>query len=262
MFLLPHLINYRYFTEAVFDIHNSIDVTVFNCSFLHNRGTGVIQEPFRGNTGALSITYNNMSSPASNPNITITSCNFTNNSALDMLNFRSSSQVFSSGIFTGRGGAMAVFVQENYFNITTYVYGCYFGHNAARSYAGSLYVLLTGRGSHLGMVDSCHFMNNSAQHGGGGGIVFLGTKGTLNASHMFYAINCTFIGNKALFGAGLYYSINLNGGDTNIAHLESNNFTYNSLLNDHNGFGAAIVIDADDNYKEKESFPVNNLTNW
>ena len=92
-------------------------------------------------------------------------------------------------------------------------------------------------------------MNNSVQHGGDG-IVFLGTKGTLNAPHTFYAINFTFIGNKALFGAGLYYSINLNGGDTNIAHLESNNFTYNSLLNDHNGFVAAIVVDADDNYKE------------
>ena len=260
MFLLPHLINYRYFAEAVFDIHNSIHVTVFNCSFLHNRGTGVIQEPFRGNTGALSITYNNMSLSASNPNITVTSCNFTNNSALDTVN-RSSDQVFSSYIFTGRGGAMAVFVHENHSNITTYVRGCIFGHNVARSYAGSVYVLFTGRGSHLGVVDSCHFMNNSAQVGGGG-IVFLGTKGTLNAPHTFCAINCTFVGNKALFGAGLYYSINLNGGDTNIAHLESNNFTYNSLLNDHDGFGAAIVVDADDNYGEKESFPINTLTNW
>ena len=52
-----------------------------------------------------------MSSPASNPNITVTSCNFTNNSALDTVN-RTSDQVFSSYIFTGRGGAMAVFVQE------------------------------------------------------------------------------------------------------------------------------------------------------
>ena len=110
MFLLQHLINYRYFTEAVFDIHNSIDVTVFNCSFLHNGGTGVIQEPYRGNIGALSITYNNISSSASNPHITVTSCNFTNNSALARVNFRSPNQVVRSGVLTGKGGAMAVFV--------------------------------------------------------------------------------------------------------------------------------------------------------
>ena len=72
--LLPHLINYRYFAQAVFDMHNSLHVVVFNCSFLHNRGTGIIQEPYHGNTGALSITYNNLSLSASNPNITVTSC--------------------------------------------------------------------------------------------------------------------------------------------------------------------------------------------
>ena len=107
----------------MFDIHNSIHVIVFNCSFLHNRGTGVIQEPYRGNTGALSITYNNISSSASNPHITVTSCNFTNNSALATVNFRSSNQVLRSGVLTGRGGEMAVFVQENHFNITVYVHG-------------------------------------------------------------------------------------------------------------------------------------------
>ena len=103
MFLISHLINYRYFAEAVFDIHNSLHVIVFNCSFLHNRGTGVIQEPFYGNTGALSITYYNMSSSASNPNNTVTLCNFTNNSALATVNYRSTSQIAHIGVLTGRG---------------------------------------------------------------------------------------------------------------------------------------------------------------
>ena len=245
----------------MFDIHNSIHVIVFNCSFLHNRGTGVIQEPYRGNTGALSITYNNISSSASNPHITVTSCNFTNNSALATVNFRSSNQASQSGVLTGRGGAMAVFVQENHFNITVYVRGCCFRQNTARSYGGSVYFLFKGHGSHFGETHSCRYLNNLAQNGGGG-IILVGTKGTLNAPHTFHAINCTFIGNKALLGAGLYYSLNLNGGYTNVAHLEGNNFTYNSLLNDRDGFGAAIVMEIVDNYEEKDFFPVNTITNW
>lgn len=235
-------------------------MTVFNCSFFHNRGTGVIQEPYRGNTGALAITYNLMSSFASNPNITVTSCNFINNSALATVNFRSSNQVFGSGIFTGRGGAMAVFVREHYFNITAYVYDCYFENNMARSYAGSIYFLLTGRGSHYGVTDSCRYVNNLAQQGGAG-VVFVGTKGNQNAPNTFRAINCTFIGNKAFIGAGLYYSINLNGEHTNIAHFDGNTFLYNSLSNGNDGFGAAIAVDVADNYNDKRSFPVNTMTN-
>ena len=261
MFLLPHLITYRYFGEAVFDIHNSINVTVLNCSFLHNRGTGVIQEPYRGNTGSLSITYNNMSSSASNPNITVTLCNFTNNSALATVNFRSTNHVVRSGVLTGRGGAMAICVNENHFNITAYVSGCYFAHNTARSYGGSLYYLFRGHGSHFEEVNSCCFLNNSAQLCGGG-IIVGGTKGTVNAPHIFYALNCTFIGNKALCGAGLYYAIGLSGSYTNIVHLESNNFTHNSLLNGHSGYGAAFAMDIVDNYEEKGYFPVNTLNNW
>ena len=235
---------------------------MFNCSFLHNRGTGVIQEPYRGNTGALSITYNNLSLSASNPNITVTSCNFTNNSALATVNFRLSNQIFHSGVLTGRGGAMAVFVQENHFNITVYVHGCSFRHNTARSYGGSVYFLFKGHGSHYGETNSCRFLNNSAQLDGGG-IIFLGTNGILNAPHTFCAINCTFIGNKALHAAGLYfYSFSLYGGYTNVAHIEGNNFTYNSLLNDRDGFGAAIAMEVADVNEEKESFPVNTLTNW
>ena len=99
MFLLHHLINYKYFAEAVFDIHNSIHITVFNCSFLHDRGTGVIQKLFRGNTGALSITYNNLSSSASNPNITVTLCNFINNYALATVNFRSTACSYGGSLY-------------------------------------------------------------------------------------------------------------------------------------------------------------------
>ena len=197
------------------DIHNSIHVIVFNCSFLHNCGTRVIQEPYCGNTGALSTTYN-LSSSASNHNITVTSYNFINNSALATVSFRAT----------------------------------------VRSFGGSLYFLFKG----CGETHSCRYLNNLAQDGGGG-IVLVGTKGTLNAPHTFYAINCTFIGNKALHGAGLYYSLSLNGGYTNVAHLEGNNFTYNSLLNDRDGFGAAIVMEITDNYEEKDFFPVNIISN-
>ena len=231
--------------------------------FVNNRGTGITERPYRGNTGSLSITYNHVESGSipGNPVITIKSCRFINNSATATTSFKSPNQVFGKGILTGRGGAMAVFARENVFNISVMISDCKFKENSARSYAGASYILFNGYGHHIVLIKSCYFQSNYAGVGGGGQI-FVGTEGLTESPHVFQIKNCTFHDNKATLGAALYYSINLDGGRSNRADIADCVFTNNSLLSEHDGFGVAIAVDIADNYEEKESFPVNTISNW
>ena len=231
--------------------------------FLNNIGTGITQKPYRGNTGALSITYNHVEpgSIPGDPVITVNSCFFINNSATAETSFKSANQVFGKGILTGRGGAMAVFVRENNYNITVRTTDCTFTQNSARSYAGAVYYLFNGLGHHTGSVSSSFYESNFAGIGGGGQIL-VGTKGLTEFPHVFSIENCTFLDNKATVGAGLYYSINLDGGRSNRADITNSRFINNLLLNQHDGFGVAIAADIADNYQGKDSFPINTIGNW
>ena len=249
---------HRYFSEAVFDIHNCIEVNVQNCTFTHNYGTGIINEPFRGNTGALAITYNYLENSTSNPNVSVTGSVFINNSALS---FRPSNEVFESGVLTDRGGGMAIFVREDNFSVSALVSGCYFVKNQVRSYGGAMYILFHGFGAHSALVVDNVFDSNVAVIGGGG-VILLGTNGTLGAPHTFNVKECAFMKNRATLGAGLYYSINLDGEKTNIIGIQNVTFVSNGLLDQQNGFGAAIAVDVADNFEEKESFPVNTISDW
>ena len=108
----------RYFTEAVLDIYNCQSTSLTNSSFLDNTGSGISNSSYRGNTGAVSIGFNNVPDHISFPNVQISGCNFTNNSATARSVFRTSSQAFSSQIFSGRGGALGVFINESLYNIS------------------------------------------------------------------------------------------------------------------------------------------------
>uniref|UniRef100_A0A1X7UZL8 Right handed beta helix domain-containing protein n=1 Tax=Amphimedon queenslandica TaxID=400682 RepID=A0A1X7UZL8_AMPQE len=253
---------FSYFKEAVFDIHNCYNVTILESFFTSNRGTGITEKPYRGNTGSLSITYNHVETGSipGNPIIIIKSCRFINNSATAETSFKSANQVFGKGVLTGRGGGMAVFARENVFNISVLITDCEFKENSARSYAGGAYILFNGYGHHIVLIKSCYFRSNYAGVGGGGQI-FVGTQGLTESPHVFQIKNCTFHDNKATVGAALYYSINLDGGRSNRAHIADCVFTNNSLLSEHDGFGVAIAVDIGDNYEEKESFPVNTISN-
>ena len=238
-------------------------MTILGSFLKSNRGTGITKRPYRGNTGSLSITYNHIETGSipGNPIVTIKLCRFINNSATAATSFKSSDQVFAKGILTGRGGAMAVFARENVFNISVLITDCKFDKNYARSYAGGAYILFNGYGHHSALVKQCYFKSNYAGEGGGG-ILLLGTKGSRESPHVFQVKNCTFHDNKATLGAALYYSINLDGGRSNRAHIADCVFTNNSLLSEHDGFGVAIAVDIADDFEEKESFPVNTISNW
>ena len=261
MIMFVAIVFCSFFSEAVFDIHNCLEVTVENCTFSDNYGSGIITEPFRGNTGGLSITYNRMDAFTSNPSITVSSCNFINNTAVPSESFNTD-QVFSNGVFTGRGGGMAVFVNENRFNISAEVSNCYYYQNKVSSYGGGCYILFRGTGSHTAWIKGNVYDSNMAMLGGAG-IILVGVGETRHRHHLYIVRSCIFERNMANIGVGLYYLINLNGGTSNILIIEDTVFDGNTFLADNSeSFGAAIAVDIEDNFEQKESPVSNMITNW
>ena len=259
--MLCQFLHIRYFTEAVFDIHNCINVTVSDCYFLNNSGTGIILEPFRGNSGALAITYNYMDTSLNGPIIIVSDCTFVNNSAAATMNRRTTNQIFATGVLTGRGGAMALFVNETNLDISARVINCSFTGNYASEFAGGLYVYFAGLGSHNVSVEDCHFYSNRATLGAGG-VIFVGTRGNILDPHVYYATRCHFEYNSAAVGGGLYFSIDLSEGRSNMAHLSRCTFIHNMISNERDGYGAAFTVVNAENYSDKELFPINTITDW
>ena len=79
-----------------------------------------------------------MNGSAANPIVTVSETRFLQNSAFPTKNVLTVSQAFSSGLFTGRGGGLALFITEDNFTITVRVSGCYFSHNFAQNFGGGM----------------------------------------------------------------------------------------------------------------------------
>ena len=258
----------RYFTEAVFDIHNSINVTVNNCSFTDNYGSGIINEPYRGNTGALSITYSNMNSSATNPFVIVSDTFFKSNSAFYTNDTSTGGKTFSIGVLKGRAGGMAVFVNENNFNVNATIEGCYFYQNFASYFGGGMYILFNGGGSHTAYINNNTYEGNEAENGGGGGLMiadFVTTQAYNSQPNSYHVERCKFISNVAMLAGGMYFRIRIREGISlnSLIHIENSFFIQNKLLMSKNpqGFGAALVI-ARGLLEYRKSFHANTIKNW
>ena len=195
----------RYFTEAVLDIYNCQSTSLTNSSFLDNTGSGISNSSYRGNTGAVAIGFNNVPADISSPNVRISGCNFTNNSATARSVFRTSSQAFSSQIFSGRGGALGVFIKESFYNISVVISDCRFEHNYARSFGGGIFLIFDGFNTqHMINVDRTWVLSNIAVVGGGGVQLSYISNGISGSPHMANFTDCVFDGNRGMAGGGIY----------------------------------------------------------
>lgn len=195
----------RNFTEAVFDVFNSAEVSITNSVFTDNSGSGISRHPFRANTGALSVGYNNV--PPSFPQVTlqITRCNFVNNRATALTRVRSTDVAFFNQIFSGRGGAVGVFYNESYYNITIRMCDNYFEANYARSFGGAVFLVMFGEGTQdINILERNVFINNSAAIGGGAIISTFFSNGVVGRPHSTFISDCTFIGNVGQTGGALF----------------------------------------------------------
>ena len=112
----------------------------------------------------------------------------------------------------------------------------------------------------LGSEDS-QFHTNKATLGAGG-LILVGTRGTIARPHTYYVTRCDFESNSAAVGGGVYFSIDLSEGRSNVAHLTQCTFTYNTISNEQDGYGAAFTVVNAENYSDKELFPINTITDW
>ena len=195
---------HRMFTEAVFDIFNSANVSLANSTFANNRGTGISRYPFRANTGAVSIGYNNVPRHFQLVKAMITECKFTTNKATAFHKVRSTNAAFSRRIFSGRGGGLGIFCNESYHDISLKFVDNRFENNYARSFGGALYFVTFGeRTQNLYNLTNNFFINNSAPLGGGAISNTFFSAGIPGSPHQLLMINCMYDGNLGQSGGAL-----------------------------------------------------------
>ena len=218
----------------------------------------MIEERFRGNTGAVAVGFYEMEEGRNHPIVHVSGSNFTNNSAS---NFRSSNEALGGGILVGRGGGMGVWMIEMRYNISILVSDCLFEGNIAEVFAGGLYFLFSGGPSqHSGVVENTRFISNRAELGAGA-FACVGISGHSGFHHTTEVRDCFIQNNRGNAGAGIYFSMN-EGGRTNQLIVKRSVFIGNSAISDENGFGAAIATDVLQDFNEKESFTVHSVVDW
>ena len=269
------------FTEAALEIYNCRRVHISNSLFMNNRGDGLSQVPFRGNTGAVSIGIHNLSddhslcTPEQSINITVENTRFMNNSAYATgSKFRSTSHAFFKGILTGRAGGMGVFIHEDKCNATIQVSNCVFENNFATSYGGGLYYVYSGnittqemtgiKPQFKGHVTNCTFTNNGAGLGAGGFIDAITSAGSRQHPHLVILKDCQFQSNYGGIGGAIYHYIVYEGGRGNSLKIQNTNFTGNRgvSINQTTDIGSAIAASIYYDFKSKIGFPVQEIENW
>ena len=250
------------FSESVFDIFNSNNITIVNSSFIDNYGTGSVLIPFRGNTGAVAIGYDNdKPSCIVNPTILMEYCLFINNSAIvTTKSLRTSTDILSNGVFPSRGGGFGLFMRESIQNISAKIVNCHFANNYAFSFGGGVYVVFNGDvNQHVVVIDSCHFVNNTGRLGAGGTLFIYFANGDISFPMTAIIRSCHYVGNKGETGGAMYifpeYSL---GGDGNIAFIDNCTFEDNEA----SSYGGAIATAIYSLFRYQSLLPLYHITNW
>ena len=190
----------RYFSEAALDVYNCHHTVFADTALEHNRGTGILQISYRGNTGGVSFGYNTLPSHFSTPSLKVSNSTFRNNSATAETVQLSSDQALDGQFFTGRGGALGVFSNESRYDLDVVIVDCIFENNYAQAFGGGLYLLLGGVTTHhTALVQRTCMHSNIARLGGGGVIIFYFNIGPLLATF----VDCEIINNIGTAGGGI-----------------------------------------------------------
>lgn len=198
---------YRFFQEAVLDVFNCENVILSGLLLEHNYGSGIVPLPYRGNTGGIAIGYNSVSrNLPSSPRVQLSNSILRNNSALATSRVISISTTAFAQVFTGRGGALGIFVNESYYNVSVVVRNCSVINNYARSFGGGAYAIFNGdTAQHSLLVDGTNLSSNVVMmHGGGGMQLSFLSNGIPTAPHIAVFTDCLFDNNMAEAGGGIY----------------------------------------------------------
>ena len=249
------------FSEGVFDIFNSNNITIVNSSFVNNYGTGTVLIPFRGNTGAVAIGYDNDKtySAAVNPTIILDGCLFMNNTASTTTeSTRTTTNIVSDKIITGRGGGFGLYMKEFIQNITALITECRFISNLAISFGGGVYVAFNGGANQHVVFEHCHFEGNVARMGAGGACIVFFTVGVRELPMSFTFHDCNFTQNIATNGGGIYiFPEYTTGGNGNVVFIENCTFEENESSSN----GGAVATTSYALFRRIELLPVYKIVN-
>ena len=196
----------------MFDLFNCGFIQLEGSYFRNNSGTGIVLKKFRGNTGAVAIGYYFYDPLSPDPRVTISNCNFTNNSATgtasDLL---SSERTLSNGIFTGRGGAVGIFIGESSMNVMLSMTDCRVIGNYAHLFGGGIYINFTSKKTTLLLILKRIRIIENRAGSGGGGVQLFSLSPTENINHTLIFRQCNFVRNVADSGGGIYVFTSLIG---------------------------------------------------
>ena len=226
-----------------------------NCTFKNNFNNGSGNDPFRGNAGAIAVGYSNYSKNDSKDDnsinaysITIKNSTFINNAANTA---NSTDEVLIQKIFSGRGGAIALYIPTPNSTVKFTSESNCFVNNRASSAGGAIYAHLSGDFANVMLhVKDCNFTGNVAQDGAG--LEF--TYDLKNSACMISSCdidnaecsdastkdcpyyvpanstieNCRFVENKGIFG-GAFKGIQINPfGNNNLINFKNCTFINNT----------------------------------
>ena len=107
---------------------------------------------------------------------------------------------------------MAVFVNESRYDLQVTISDCFYEDNYARSFGGSVYLLLGGFGTHHTIVmESSMLKSNVARLGGGGVQASFFNNGPEEDPLLMRFNECVFEGNTGIAGGGLFVFTSTDG---------------------------------------------------
>ena len=232
------------------------NLTVVNCS--HQ-----LTSQFTENS-ALSFVYHNSGQKAFYVNIFRSQFHY--NSAILENPERTSEGVLGED-FSGRGGAMGIFIDEPIKDtaVTMFINECNFTNNTAQAYGGAIYLSSGGlsSGHRITLINSV-FNCNYATIDGGGFAQGSTKSGDFNITTVFipshyHLENCNFTQNSAKYGGGVGFIVGLHRKRT------TDTVSINNCIFDGNigsTIGAALMISSlTVPHLPEQDFPYN-ITNW
>ena len=224
------------------EISNSPIVTVDGCTFTNGTSLGIGKERYSGNSGGLSIGYDNYTRPPNLKNtlpmITISQSIFTKNTAKATEGFiHTVSEVIDRRVYNQRGGGVALYLGAPDYNATISVSNCAFDGNVVSDSGGGIYMFLSGDNSaHQVKIIETIFTCNEAKDGGGLEITHIADD-SINNPNDILVQDCTFTGNLGNFG-GAYKNIQLDTkGNLNRVNIVNTTFSGNKAP-----VGAALYL--------------------
>ena len=206
---IPPIYSIRFFVQGAVNVYNFHRLTVVGCLFEHNGPASFLKlTNFRGHSGALSVSLHNYTSPFPVHEITVNDTVFYNNSAMPNEDVRqSTSEVFNKFIFTGRGGALGLFLSDDSSIVRAVISNCTFEDNTALTWGGGAYFVLDYTSNHSIAVKDCTFLRNACVFGAGALFTGFFGSGTTEIHSSVTVLGSYFIENSAPQGGAVTISL-------------------------------------------------------